>query len=281
MATTTELPATGLRRASYLLSCSVLPRDSHLQPQSSEPRLSVLLGGPVFVTPFPRTLSPCRHSKPPLPTGQGSRSSSFRQSATVSPAAPALGPAGARLHPPGLVPDSAPPLWDFPPRGRSSRVAEPPSASGARGAASCPICRPLPVPARRPSTRARVLWGPKPRRRRRRPSPLSHLTHRSADREAADREAVAGRARAGQPREEPSAAPAAASAVPGRGGRSSPLPADGRGTGTRPREALGPQPGGRPAAPGTRRTLPPACERTSFPRPLVRGAAGGGSLSQQ
>lgn len=145
MATTTELPATGLRRASYLLSCSVLPRDSHLQPQSSEPRLSVLLGGPVFVTPFPRTLSPCRHSKPPLPTGQGSRSSSFRQSATVSPAAPALGPAGARLHPPGLVPDSAPPLWDFPPRGRSSRAAEPPLGFRRSG---CRQLSDLPPPAR-------------------------------------------------------------------------------------------------------------------------------------
>lgn len=76
---TTELTAIWVRRASSLLSYSVLPRDSHLQPQSSEPRLSVLLGGPVFVTPCPRTGVPCRHSTPPLPTVQGARSSSSRQ----------------------------------------------------------------------------------------------------------------------------------------------------------------------------------------------------------
>lgn len=194
------------------------------------------------------------------------------QSATRSPAAPALGSAGARPHPPGRVPDSAPPLGTF----RRADAPRGPRAAGRFRRSACGARCDRPPPARpRPEARATgsVSCGVRSlRRRRRRPSPLSHLTHLSAHRRGAST-GLAPRRLWPPARGNPGSS--------GSGGRSSPLPAEGTETGTRRRKALGPQPGGRRAAPGTRRTLPPAGAGTSFPSPLVRPEPRGGSLSRQ
>lgn len=146
---------------------------------------------------------------------------------------------------------------------------------GFRRSARGELCDLRPQPPR-PAAQATgsVSSGVKSRcRRRRRPSPLGHLTHLSADRRIPAGQPPGSRpAGCGRPRPRggiPGGAERRARRS-GSGGRSNPLPAEGRGTGTRPRKALGPQPGGQRAAPGTRRTLPPACAGTSFPRPLVR-----------
>lgn len=100
-----------------------------------------------------------------------------------SRADPALGSAG-RGRPPGHAPHSAPPLWDFPTRGRSRRAAERLLGVGR------PVRRELsdvPPPPRAPHHPGACHQGSKAGspglcRRRRRPPHPGDLTHLGADR---------------------------------------------------------------------------------------------------